>query len=73
MRELQAFLRQKLVLILQDKWPQLSGGSGGSDKEPISPVVVLLLQDFFSSRKLLYTLSVFAGELGLKNRGSRNV
>jgi hypothetical protein len=62
LREVQAFLRTRLISVLQGTWPQLFD-QARKDRD-FTPAAVTLIEDFLCSHKLLFTFSVLATELG---------
>lgn len=72
-KELQTFLRHKLVSILQEEWPDLQNPVGGRQKQKDGPnlVVYRLVDDFLRCHNLLYTLSVLASEADVNSQPTR--
>ncbi|CAL8111522.1 unnamed protein product [Orchesella dallaii] len=68
-KELQTFLRHKLVSILQDEWPDLQNPVRSGDGP--NTIVLRLVEDFLRCHKLLYTLSVLASESDVGQQNTR--
>ncbi|CAL8093154.1 unnamed protein product [Orchesella dallaii] len=70
-KELQTFLRHKLVSILQDEWPDLQNPVRSGDVP--NTIVLRLVEDFLCCHKLyiVYKLSVLASELDVGQQNTR--
>lgn len=70
LREVQSFIRQRLVLILKDAWPKLvetrideeDKDEVNENERQVTLAVLSLIEDFLCTRKLLFTFSVFSTE-----------
>ena len=71
LREVHAFLRQRLVEILKGSWPHLVIVDGSS--ENLNWTALKLLEDFLCCHKLLFTFSVLVTELDSNNYAFKRI